>query len=628
VVALGLLALEAAGSVMLIDGLSAGPLLGAFVARNAVPAQQRLSSIASLLAAALIVPGAALLYARASRRPSAAAWARISRAARVAAPLCVLWMLPQLLNMPAYDGRDLDFLLTASVFVLLVERCARTSLGALPARVTAAAPSRAARARRAPLVAAVAMAAGYVVLASLGSIRLHQKLLTSIYDLALFENLLFNTLRGVHGIALGFRYFAVHAELILYAILPVYWLVPRAETLLVLQSLFLGAAIVPLFLLARRFLRNGWQALGLVVAYALYPAVHGPNFYDFHFLTLSVPLVAWAAYFFVLRRWLPFWITVLFAMACREDVSLGLAVVGAALAFVGRDRRTSLALAAVGAIWFVSTKFVWMAQFGQQTFSEYYGGLVAPGERGFGSVLRTLLSNPLFVLSTMLTREKLITALHLLMPLAFLPIRQWRTVPLLLPGVLVLGLSTGSPAILQLSFQYVCHFTPYLFIAAAIAVAVRPRAQRWALIVAVLCGSVVASARFGALRYSHIASGFQTVSLAWSEGDAAHFREFAALAARIPAEASVSAGEHEGPHVARRPLLFTVKNGVQNADYVLFGLRSLRWGGRDAIVGALQSRAYGLVERRGDEVLLKRGAPTEHNAELIRWLLTAPIPFR
>jgi uncharacterized membrane protein len=616
---LAALGAEAAGVVLLVQELAGSHWLAPFIARNELASGARLRLIASLLGAAILAVVAALGYLA---RRSSSGWARLERVARVAAPLLVLWAIPPLCDgrSGAYDGREVELLLTAALVVVAVERCGRITLEAL----RDGRPSLPARPGRLDLSALAAVAVGltYTVLASAASIRLHRKLLTSIYDLGLFENLLYNTLHGAHGIALTFPYFAVHAELILYPLLPFYWLVPRTETMLILQSAFLGLSTIPLFLLARHWLRNGWQAFVLTVAFALYPAVHGPNLYDFHFLTLSVFFILWAAYFLTVRRWRWFWVAVVLAMSCREDVALGLAAVGLALAALGHRRRVCLIVGVVGTLWFVTMKFLWMRSFGPATFAEYYAGLVAPGEAGFGSVLRTLISNPLFVVATVFTREKLIVALHLLVPLAFLPVRQRRTVPLLLPGFLVLGLSTSRAAILQLSFQYVCHFTPYLFIAAAVALAVRPQPRRWPALAAVLAGSIIACGQFGALRYDHVGSGFQTVSLAWTDADAEHYADMKALAAMIPPDASVSAGEHEGPHLARRRVLVTVKAGVQNAEYVFLGAPSLRWGGRAESVAALQHGSYGVVARRGRHILLRKGAPTADNATAIAWLTT------
>jgi hypothetical protein len=81
----------------------------------------------------------------------------------------------------------------------------------------------------------------------------------------------------------------------------------------------------------------------------------------------------------------------------------------------------------------------------------------------------------------------------------------------------------------------------------------------------------------------------------------------------------VAASDSEGAHVARRRHLHGVKEGLRNAEFVLYGLASLRWGGAGDIRQALSSGNYGVVAREGEFALLGRGAPTQGNsAELGR----------
>jgi hypothetical protein len=300
---------------------------------------------------------------------------------------------------------------------------------------------------------------------------------------------------------------------------------------------------------------------------------------------------------------------VLAALACREDVALGLALVGLSLAWIGWRRRASLAVGLGALLWFAVVKFWWMPRFGPQSFADHYASLMPAGERHFGGIARTLITNPLYVFGTLLTREKLVLALHLLVPLAFLPLRQRRTWALLLPGLCVVGLTTSRPPVLQISFQYVSHFVPYLFVATAAALAVRPRAARLPALAALALGSLVTTAQFGMFTAEHFHAGYQVVGFGLTNEERREFADITALAALIPREASVTAGEHEGAHVARHRVLMSLRDGIQRADY-----------GRDEIINALVSGEYGVVAKRGTHLLLGRGKPTGKNAEIVAWL--------
>ena len=351
-------------------------------------------------------------------------------------------------------------------------------------------------------------------------------------------------------------------------------------------------------------------------------ALHFMLFASSHIFHRNLPLstffVLWAVYFYSRRSWLEFWPSVFFAMTCREDVALGIGAVGLGLILLGRSRKLGAALAVLGVAWFGLVKLVWMERFGSQVFSDYYAELIPPGSVGFESVIRTLVSNPLYTLSRTLTDIKLVLALHLLVPLGFLPVRQVRTWPLFLPGLIVVGLSTSRSAISQFQFHYAMHFVPYLFVATVIGLAVRKRAWRGPAIGALLLGALVSTVQFGAFFGEFFRTSFHDVSFDWTDADAQREKNFAALAARIPPNASVSAGEYEGPHLSRRNAIMTVKGGLGNKEYAIFSSRSLRWGGDVELRAALKSGDYGAIDIRGDMALLKRGAPTELNGKALR----------
>ncbi len=574
--------------------------LARFLKDNAASVQFRMVLVLATCAAALAAAGLLAIKTR-----DVAAFERVRRWGYRLAPLLLAWCVPGLASRSAFEGRALALLLLLAAAVTALEATGRRSFAEW---------SFPWKAKPAIAYACVGvMVIAYVTFASRASIRLHHRLFTSLFDLGMFENLFWNTLHGVHGVAANGRYFGEHAEFILYPLLPVYALFPRTETLLILQSMFLGGSSVPLYLLSKRWLDSAWQPLLLVGAFLLFPAVHGPNFYDFHFLTLSVFFVLWAAYFFVCERWVAFWAAVLLALACREDVSIGAAAIGASLVIAGRHPRVGAALAALAIAWFVSIKLYWMRSIGGDAFIEYYADLVPGKPRGFRGVLSTLLSNPLFVLTAVASKEKLILLLHLLVPLAFLPVRRPENLFLFLPGLLVVGLTTGSSMLSTINFQYVSHFVPYVFVACAASLANLEGPRRAAALFAIAFGSVIATTHFGAIGRNRYNVSFHEVSFSWSETDEERLAALRSLAGQIPPDARVAAGDAEGAHVARRHHIGGIKEGVGDAEYVLYGQPVLRWGGADQIVKILESGEFGVVGSRGEFVLLARGASPAAN---------------
>ncbi len=549
---------------------------------------------------AALAAGACVAFV-ARRRP--ALFARVERVALLASPLLSLWALPGILSPNAFDAKPLALMVATAVLGVVLERTLGLVAEEAPRLVALAA-------RRSRLVDALAGASilAYCLTTTFLSIRLHEKGLTSNFDLGLFENLLYNALHGRQGFALGDAYFGVHFEPILYAVLPVYALVPRTETLLAVQSFALGGAAVPLYLTARRYLGPSLPAFVIVFAFLTHPSLHGPNFYDFHFLALSPFFVGWAAYFFVSRSNKLLALSVFGALLCREDVALAVALVALGLFALRIRPKVTGALLVASLGWFLGVKFGWMRRFAVDTFSDYYEPLIRPGDEGFSGVLETLLTNPLYVASTLFTGEKLLLALQLLVPFAWLPVRQWRTLPLLLPGLAIVGLAASTSSIVMVQFHYSSHFLPYLALATIVALAVRKQAERFRAVFAMVLGATVVTCHYGAFVRSTFRPAFHEVSFDWTDEDEKRREAFRAIASQIPDDAALAAGEHEGPHFARRARLYALKGGVRNARYVVFSRSSLRWGGADRIERALESKRFGIARLEGPFVLLVRGS--------------------
>src|SRR4030095_10910636 len=196
---------------------------------------------------------------------------------------------------------------------------------------------------------------------------------------------------------------------------------------------------------------------------------HGANLYDFHFLSMSPLFIFCLAHALETRSrtWLV--LSTLLTLACREDVAIAVAVLGAYHVLANRRVRAGAVLLGIGVAWFALMKFVLMplATSGA-SYAEIYQGLLPEGETTFGGVMKTLLSNPVFVLGSRLTAPKLEYALLILAPLAFVPLRRPLGALFLLPGVLFTLLSTDYAPAISIGFQYTAFWSPYVFVAAVL----------------------------------------------------------------------------------------------------------------------------------------------------------------
>jgi uncharacterized membrane protein len=350
----------------------------------------------------------------------------------------------------------------------------------------------------------------------------------------------------------------------------------------------------------------------LALAYLLFPPMHQANFYDIHFQPFAVAFTLWAID--MLDGGHPVLFSLFFALAlgCREDVPIGFAVLGVYLLLIGKRTRAALIMTVVAVAYFVVIKFAVMPRFGSWWFSDLYKDLYPAGENSYGGVVKTLLTNPVFVVKTLITTDKIVLFLLVLAPLAFLPLRGGLVWMSLLPAAPFTVLTTGYGPTVQISFQYVLLFIPFLFPAAALALegfgsAARGRARLAGALAAVAVATFFTTRIWGAIPPGDkFRGGFHDIPalrpVAASEKQKA--RDLAELAALIPKTAGVAVTDYEHPHVSTRMNAYALRNGYEGADYILYSEDADPGGGRDNAHRALETGAFEILQQRPASKLL------------------------
>lgn len=551
-------------------------------------------------------------------------------------PLMLLPLGPMLFRPKVWMGRQ-DALLPSLVLVLLVlETLAFRCLTNVPpaaqtwwAEAVAQIPARVRK--HGPLVAVVAGAAFFSAFFIFYTLRWHYKLRTGNYDLSINNNLMYG---GLHGRFLQSplvfpkepaKYLANHVKLGAYLFLPIYALAPRPETLFVIQSVFIGFGSVPLFLFARRHVSE-WMAALVCLAYLSYYPLHGASFSEFQAVPVAaffIFIVIWAAdthrY-----RWLA--VGLVAALLMREDVSVGLAVLGGFFLLSGYRPKAGLVIALVSSVYFLVLRFYVMDAAGSWWFPNMYKELWADGEKGFRSVIKTMLTNPMFTLSKIIVEKKIYYVLNLLTPLAFLPVRRWYLWAAFLPGAFLTLLVTNYDPPITYSFHYVMHWAPYLFAASVVALEALRNGPTFGLeryraaAAAMVAATLVLSYNYGAFprREGSFKAGFSKIEFSFTEDEWNRYQELLEITSIIPKDASVAATEKCGPHLSSRLDMFTMRQGPQTADWIVASSRELKLSHtRPTLKEALESGTFGVVKRLDDFAVMKRGYSTAENQELL-----------
>ncbi|HLM76367.1 MAG TPA: DUF2079 domain-containing protein [Polyangiaceae bacterium] len=623
-------------SVALGSGLwaHAHPAELPLLATNKLPQPLRIQGVLWVAAAA---GGVALLYAGAAlarriRTGSAQLVATTSTLNKLLFPLLAL-PLTAALRLPEIEKESPK--VTLFFVALTAAICARafyawpTPTPSDDALDASPSPRRERLFKALAALALILIGAGYAAFFSRLAITNHHALNTRTADLGYYDNIFY---QSIHGNPLGCSFLrsgvhsSAHFDPILILLSPIYFIYQRAETLLVFQSAWLGAGVIPLYLLARE--RRMTRPAGLILAliYAAYPALHGANLYEFHSLTLITPLLLWLLYFLEIDATKRYFAVLVALLLCREDVSLLLCFVGVHAILSLRPKRVRLGTFTIllGVAYFIVAKGAFMRSTMLGGYSYYYEELI-PEKKGAVELLISLVTNPAFAVKLALEEGKILFIALLFLPLAFLPFAAKSGRIMLVYGFLFCLLASRDP-VYSVHFQYTSVLFPIAF--ALTPAALRrieehtegralnlsgPRLAR-ALLGAGLVAGVLVGLKFGALAdNASFRGGFHPLARSLTVEQERRYTWLRQTIAKIPKNASVGATRKLGPHISNRAeaYIYPYKDGYPEkpADYVLADETELKDEALEAHKKALGQRELVEIVRNGTFALFMRKDP-------------------
>ncbi|MBN1517594.1 DUF2079 domain-containing protein [Candidatus Sumerlaeota bacterium] len=478
------------------------------------------------------------------------------------------------------------------------------------------------------------------------SIRRHEAIHTNLQDFSLYDQLLWNLLHGNgwrctlwdDNMRFGWNWNAEHFMPTLLLLLPFYAVAPAPHTLLIAQSIALGAGAIPLYFIAKEKLRAPAPAFFIALAFLSHPIVQQTNIKEFHMDALA-PVFLLAAYAFYLRRkWLWYAASLLLALGCKEDVAISVAMFGLFLVIGERNWRAGLATFAAGMLYsaIVIQGVIPHYRDGEPLRQLYrYRHLLPDAQRADAEYMMTLgdlvkagLLRPHVVWHEAATPERLLSALKLGAPFGFFA---------LIGGWVLLWAapSTATSLLSNWNTQYELQLHYGIAIIPPLAAATVWGVARWAGALrttgeadaaqalktrAHLRGAGVAL--FICLAITQYYFGY----LPGGERDPREklpLTEHTALAQRyaaaLPADASVSAQVQVGAQVAGRETIYMFPV-VHDAQYILLDTRRSPWpmNGEEyqaRVKKLLESKEWGVIEPYEDGyLLLKRNHSREDNA--------------
>lgn len=433
------------------------------------------------------------------------------------------------------------------------------------------------------------MALLYIAYFSLASIARYDNFYTGRYDLGNMDQVVWNTSQGrIFQISADngepISRLSVHADFILIFFAPLYKLWADPKILLFTQTLILALGAIFIFKFTNMITRSKNAAAVFSILYLLNPAIQYSNLYDFHAVTMATTFLLAAFYFFIKRRIFIFLTFAILAAITKEEIWLIVGLFGIyTLLFeliklakgkeIIKAKYTLLNIMFGATLTFISFSIFFLlvdvlmpnANQGMSHFAlSYYSSF---GSEPF-SIIANIILSPIKVIETLAANGSITYLFQLFMPLGFLSIFSPIVLLFTLPDFGI-DLLSNNGNLHQIYYQYSSSITPFIFIAAIFGFA---NLLKWfhkkylstVLLIFITATTLVSVYYFGPLPGARYANVDMFIKPLINKDVIQSYIE------KIPSGAKVATTNNLGSHLSRREYIYTIPEGINKADVILF----------------------------------------------------------
>ncbi|MGB6441708.1 MAG: DUF2079 domain-containing protein, partial [Thermoplasmata archaeon] len=108
-----------------------------------------------------------------------------------------------------------------------------------------------------------------------------------------------------------------------YVFVPILWVSPSADTILIVQTVIIASATIPLYFFARLKLRNEYVALTVALTYLIVPSMQALNWFDIHPEILGMAFIFAFFYYYEIRSYKVATVLCVLALSVSTLVAMG-----------------------------------------------------------------------------------------------------------------------------------------------------------------------------------------------------------------------------------------------------------------------------------------------------------------
>ncbi len=396
-----------------------------------------------------------------------------------------------------------------------------------------------------------------------------------IQDLGIFSQIVWNTSRGdfFQNTIDTPNFLGRHANFILVVFALGYKIFNQQTYLLVIQTLWLAAGAVPVYLIALHFLRSRNVALLFSISYLLYAPLHGVNQFEFHFEPFCIVVILFALLFLVKEKMVLFWIVIVIALLIKENIPLYTAGIGLYMILAKLKRKQGVVLFVLSITYFLFLIEFFMPFFrgpdwhGFNSWSNF--AALVPNGGGLSEALGTILFRPLTVLKVVMNVKKLYFVMVIMTPLCFLPFFSKKALVLLLFPFSVSLLASDS-GLFSVYVHNVGSIVPFVYFTSIVGLT---NLGTWRLFPSFRRIILVNLVTLGIITTFQI-DFLKNKEYYLLESPNTYSRFVFEVVDRIPADASVSVQNDLGVPFAERKQYYFFPEVIKESDYIVFNPHS------------------------------------------------------
>ena len=425
------------------------------------------------------------------------------------------------------------------------------------------------------------LAVGFFLLVSAWTVGRVRSFCAPTYDFGIFAQM-FHSMKTT-GLPIttverdgALSHFAVHVSPIYYLLLPFYMVVPKPETLQVLQAAVLASAVIPLYKIGKRYGLPPFVRTALCALLLLYPAYAGGTGYDIHENAFLTPLILWLFYSLERKNGFATAFFALLTMLVKEDAPVYVAVIAlwqilnGLLCHRGKWELRAGTLLLISSLAYFFGVTTYLANSGDGVMSYRYNNFIYDGSSSLITVVKAVLLSPMKAVFECVDKEKLSFIGLTLLPLAGIPLmtRRYERLVLLIPYILV-NLMSDYKYQHDIFFQYTYGSTACLIYLVTVNLAdIKDQKLRFAALGLALC---ISAGAFGA---QILPEALEYPQRCKTYSD--YYDSLRSVLDTVPEDASVAATTFYTTYLSQRDTLYDVRYAsrahIFSCDYVVLGV--------------------------------------------------------